>query len=221
MATSSGKKRSASTQKSRGTTGSKNTQKTKSKSIDYRKESELFHEIGLIIFFIVMVLLFLCNFGIVGVFGNAIRNIMFGIFGFVAYVIPVVLFIGVCFWYANAGNPHAIRKILSAVFLLLMIGVLFDMLAKNASNLTEYNIKTIYENCKIHRNGGGVFAGSIHYILNKYLGFVGTVLVVVLCIAVSFILLTEKSFPQAREQASPNVRRHLKQKPAPSPVWQS
>ena len=134
----------------------------------------------------------MCNFGLIGQVGNAIRDIMFGIFGLTAYIAPIALFLGVSFWYANSGNPHAIRKLVSAIFLLLMVGVLCDMFAKNASNLTEYQVKVLYENCKTNRNGGGVIAGSIHYLLNKYLGFVGTVLIVVLCAAVSFILMTEK-----------------------------
>ena len=193
MANSSGKKKSTSAQRNRKTTNSKNTTKRKQSAVDYRKESEMFHEIGLIIFFIAMVILFLCNFGLIGQVGNAIRDIMFGIFGLTAYIIPIVLFLGVSFWYANSGNPHAMRKLVSAIFLLLMVGVMCDMFAKNASNLTEYQLKALYENCKMNRNGGGIIAGSIHYVLNKYLGFVGTVLIVVLCAAVSFILMTEKS----------------------------
>lgn len=193
MANSSGKKKSTSRQRSRKTTNSKNTTNRKQSAVDYRKESEMFHEIGLIIFFIAMVILFLCNFGLIGQVGNAIRDIMFGIFGLTAYIAPIALFLGVSFWYANSGNPHAIRKLVSAIFLLLMVGVLCDMFAKNASNLTEYQVEVLYENCKTNRNGGGVIAGSIHYLLNKYLGFVGTVLIVVLCAAVSFILMTEKS----------------------------
>ncbi len=193
MANSSGKRKSTSTTKNRKTTNSKNTTKRKQTAVDYRKESEMFHEIGLIIFFVAMVILFLCNFGLIGQVGNAIRDIMFGIFGLTAYIIPIVLFLGVSFWYANSGNPHAMRKLISALFLLLMVGVLCDMFAKNASNLNEYQLKVLYENCKTHHNGGGVIAGSIHYVLNKYLGFVGTVLIVVLCVAISFILMTEKS----------------------------
>jgi len=193
MAASSGKKTSSSNQRKKNTTNSKNSSKYKKTAVDYRKESEMFHEIGLIIFFIAMVLLFLCNFGIIGTAGNVIRDIMFGIFGLAAYIAPIVIFLTVCFWYANSGNPHAIRKLISALFLFLMLSVIFDMIAQNASNMTEYSLKTLYDYGKMNRKGGGIFAGSLHYVLNKYLGFVGTILVVLLCSAVSFILLTEKS----------------------------
>lgn len=193
MAATSGKKTSSSGQKKKNTTNSKKSSQYKKNAVDYRKESEMFHEIGLIIFFIAMVLLFLCNFGIIGTAGNAIRDIMFGIFGLSAYIAPIVLFLTVCFWYANSGNPHAIRRLMAALFLFLMLGIVFDLIAQNASNMTQYNLKNLYEYGKIERKGGGIFAGSLHYVLNKYFGFIGTILVVLLCASVSFILLTEKS----------------------------
>ncbi len=178
---------------SRQSTGTKRNYTKRTAPVDYRKESEMFHEIGLIIFFIAMVILFLCNFGLIGPVGNAIRGILFGIFGLTAYIVPVVLFIGVTFWYANTGNPHAIRKLFAGTFLFIMAGVVCDLISQNAINLTTYDAKLLYDNCSNSFNGGGVLAGSLTYVLNKYLGFVGTVLVVVLCSAVSFILMTERS----------------------------
>ncbi len=194
MATSTRKKTSSSNQtRKKQTSSGKKTAAHRKTAAEYRKEREIFHEIGLIIFFLLMVLLFLCNFGIVGPVGNAIRDIMFGIFGWSAYAAPAVLFIAVTFWYVNAGNPHAIRKLISGAVLFIMAGIVCDLIAHNASNLTEYDMKQLYENCSRERNGGGVIAGSLTYVLYKYLEFVGTALVVVLCSAVSFILMTERS----------------------------
>ena len=187
--------RSTSTRNTGGrqSTGTKSNNSKRTAPVDYRKESDMFHEIGLIIFFIAMVILFLCNFGLIGPVGNAIRGILFGIFGLTAYIVPIVLFIGVTFWYANTGNPHAVRKLLAGIFLFMMAGVICDLISHNATNLTAYDAKLLYENCSTAYNGGGVLAGSLTYVLNKYLGFVGTLLVVVLCSAVSFILMTERS----------------------------
>ncbi len=200
MATSS-QRRTSSSNTTRKNTTKKSTSKSsagktstrKPTAAEYRKESEMLDEIGLIIFFVLMVILFLCNFGIIGVVGNAISGVMFGLFGLTAYAVPVVLFIAVTFWYANTGNPHAVRKLVSGIVLFIMIGVICDLIAHNASNMTAYDLKTIYNNCSTAKNGGGVFAGSLTYVLYKYLEFVGTILVVVLCAAVSFILMTEKS----------------------------
>ncbi len=196
MATSSQRRTSSSNTTRKKTTKSTNKKTTTSKkptAVDYRKESEMLDEIGLIVFFVLMVILFLCNFGIIGVVGNTISGVLFGLFGLTAYIVPVVLFIAVTFWYANTGNPHAVRKLISGIVLFVMIGVVCDLFAHNASNLNAYNLKTIYDNCSAGKNGGGVIAGSLTYVLYKYLELVGTILVVVLCAAVSFILMTEKS----------------------------
>jgi len=97
--------------------------KRKADAAQAAKDRELFHEIGLIVLLLVMILLFLCNFGLIGPLGNAVRDVMFGLFGWTAYAVPVVLFVGVAFWFANEGNPTALRKILAGAVLLIMAGV--------------------------------------------------------------------------------------------------
>ena len=65
MAKTSGTKKNTSQSSRTKTTKAKQgyTQPPKS-AADYQKDNELFEEIGLIIFFVLMILLFLCNFGI-------------------------------------------------------------------------------------------------------------------------------------------------------------
>ena len=186
-ASSSGSKRSGGKQQSSG------KKKSNAPTYDYQKESELLHEIGLIIFFILMVILFLCNFGIIGPVGNGISGVLFGIFGLTAYVVPVALFIAVSFWYANSGNPNALRKLIAGIVLFIMIGVICELLAGGSLSLEKYDLKQIYETAKSSKKGGGVIAGSLAYLLHHYLETIGTVLVVLLCGAISFILMTERS----------------------------
>lgn len=165
----------------------------KKTAADYRKENELFEEISLIVFFVLMVIMFLCNFGIIGPVGNAVSSVLFGIFGLTAYIVPVVLFIAVMFWYANRGSINALRKLISGIVLFLMAGIVCDLLFGNGSDIVEYSVKNIYKHCMQLKSGGGVLAGSITFVLCKYIGTIGTVLVVLLCSAISFILMTEHS----------------------------
>ena len=118
MASSSGKRTSSSGRTRKSTTSSRNRQAQRS-----AQDSELFHEIGLIVLFVAMLILFCCNFGIIGPVGNAISGVLFGIFGFTAYIAPIVIFLAVAFWFANEGNPTAVRKMIAGVVLFLMIGV--------------------------------------------------------------------------------------------------
>ena len=99
MASSSGKRTSSSNRTRKSTTNSRSRQAQRT-----AQDSELFHEIGLIVLFVVMVILFCCNFGIIGPVGNAISGVLFGIFGFTAYIAPIVIFLAVAFWFANEGN---------------------------------------------------------------------------------------------------------------------
>lgn len=207
MATSNGRKTTSSNKR---TTGRNTTNKTarnsakastKAKSVSRKKQdayqaaqdSALFHEIGLIVLFAVMLLLFCCNFGIIGPVGNTVSGVMFGLFGWTAYVAPVLLFLAVAFWFANEGNPNAVRKLISGIVLFVMVGIVCDLIVGNAAEMATYNVAMLYEGCATNKNGGGILGGSISYFLQMYLETIGAVLVVILCSVISLILLTEKS----------------------------
>ncbi len=200
--------RTSSSNKRTSGTASRTTSRTASrkKKADMAQDSALFHEIGLIVLFVAMVLLFCCNFGIVGPVGNAVSGVLFGLFGLLAYVLPLLIFLAASFWFANEGNPNAVRKLVSGIVLCVMLGVLCDLFAKGAGTLETYDIKTIYVNSRDGKTGGGVISGSISYLLQHYLETIGTVLVVLLCSVVSLILLTEKSLLSSVKKGGSRVR---------------
>ncbi|MCM1325608.1 MAG: DNA translocase FtsK [Bacteroidales bacterium] len=199
MASSSGRKTSSSKKStaSNKTSGRKRTSaKNNTREIDEyqaERDSEMFREISLIVLFIAAVFLFCCNFGIIGGAGDAISGVLFGLFGFSAYIVPPLLFLSVAFWFANEGSPTAVRKLAAGIALFVMFGVVCDLLAKGAVSLDEYDAGSVYALCSEGKKGGGVIAGSLAYLLKSYLEVFGTILVVLLCSVVSIILLTEKS----------------------------
>ena len=201
MASSSGKRTSSSNRTRKSTTNSRSRQAQRT-----AQDSELFHEIGLIVLFVVMVILFCCNFGIIGPVGNAISGVLFGIFGFTAYIAPIAIFLAVAFWFANEGNPTAVRKMIAGVVLFLMLGVICDLIARTAGSMEQYDIKLLYTNCSTGKKGGGILAGSICYLLLHYLETVGTVLVVLLCSVISLILVTERSFLNSMRNGGDRIR---------------
>jgi len=189
MAGTSGRKTSSSKKSNRNST----RKSSKHNTYQAEQDKELIHEIGLIIIFVVMVFLFLCNFGVIGPVGNQISGILFGIFGLTAYLAPVAVFLAIAFWFANAGNPNAVRKLIAGMVLFVMVGVVCDLFVNDVSSLEIYDVKALYERCSVNKNGGGVIAGSLTYLLGRYLEMLGTILVVLMCSAISLILLTEKS----------------------------
>ena len=84
--------------------------KTKMPREKTEQEREITKEISVILLFVICVLLFLCNFGIIGPVGNAVSGFLFGIFGSVAYIAPVVFFLAVTFGISNRGNFAAMVK---------------------------------------------------------------------------------------------------------------
>ena len=205
MAASNGRKTSSSNRKNTKSTASKASAR-KRKTNAAAQDSALFHEIGLIALFAVMVFFFCCNFGIVGPVGDAVSGVLFGIFGLTAYVLPVLLFFAAAFWFANTGNPSAVRKLAAGAVLFLMAGIVCDLIVKGASGMEKYSVADLYATCRETRGGGGVLGGSISFFLQGYLETIGTVLVVLLCSVVSLILLTEKSLLDSVKRGGSRVR---------------
>ena len=167
----------------------------KMSQVQLEQDRELFREIGLIVFCVAMLFLFLCNLGVIrGTVGEEICKVMFGLFGFMAYVTPVLIFLAVSFWFANEGSPTALRKLIAGIVLYLNVGVICELIGGPVRKLDAYDIQEIYNSCQSGKCGGGVLAGSLGYLLYANLEMVGTILIVLLCSVISLILLTERSF---------------------------
>lgn len=169
------------------------------------QETELFHEISLILFFAVAVVLFLCNFGILGPVGKGISSILFGLFGLPAYAFSILLFLAIAFFSANGGSSAAVRKIVAGAILFCMAGVICELFGDHIYGLEKYNIVEIYKFCSENHVGGGVLFGSLAYFLLHFLDTIGTVLVVLIVCLISVILLTEKSFVKGVKNGSKRV----------------
>ncbi len=195
MAATTGKRTSSSKRNTSKKTNTRNTNRSKQRTSKQQnaKDYALIHEIGLIVLFVFMVFLFCCNFGLIGEVGDYISGILFGCFGFTAYIAPILLFLAMAFHHANIGNPSVTRKIIAGVILFVMLGITSELITKNAINMDNYNLKMIYDSCKDTKAGGGIIAGSIAYVLYDHMELFGTILIVLLFTVISIVLLTEKS----------------------------
>ena len=206
MAASNGRRTSSSNSHRKSAGSQRSESRRDAESRQGAEDSELFHEIGLIVLFVAMLLLFCCNFGIIGPVGDAISGFLFGLFGLTAYIAPVLLFVAVAFWFANEGSPNALRKLIAGIVLFLMLGVICDLMAASADPMNGYSVQELYVSSRDARSGGGVLAGSLSYLLKHYLETLGTVLVVLLCSVVSIILLTEKSLLTSMKNGGSRMR---------------
>ena len=139
MAQTRKKSTGRSTSAGRKSTKGRSSQKRKSEPMDVAIRNEIL----LIVLFAVAVFLFLCNFGIAGVLGNTISNILFGIFGLTAYVMPLVLFFMIAFGMVNSGSSIAARKLAAGVFLILLAGIIFELFTGVPEKAVSYEIGEI------------------------------------------------------------------------------
>ena len=179
----------------KSTKGKKNTKstakKTQQKSGQSQNRDEIRGEIIILGLLAVCILLVLSNFGLGGIVGKTVSSVFFGIFGFMAYFLPFILFGAVAFGISNKGNSHAYIKLgaVAALFLILcgMIELLFHPYDKNAT-LFSY-----YVTSSEHKNAGGFAGGCLIRLFCPLFGKIGAGVILVVLGIISIILITERS----------------------------
>lgn len=182
------------TTNNRKTTTSRKTTKTNRQRRGEPMDLAIRNEIILIVLLALAVILFLCNFGIVGKVGDAVSGFMFGVFGLLSYVAPVVIFLAIAFGMSNAGNNIATRKLVAGGVLFLILGMIFELISASYTDTDTYQMLAIYQRCSENRNGGGIIAGSLAFACYKLLGIVGTVLAMIVIGIICAVIVTDKSF---------------------------
>lgn len=204
MASNQGRNQSSTKRKSTKTNtnrSSTNQRKTQTKSSTGRKKTQaepmdaaIRNEILLIGLFALAIILFLCNFGVVGKIGDAVSDFMFGVFGLMAYIAPIIIFLAIAFGLSNVGNNIATRKLVAGAVLFVLISMICELFGTQMASVDSYQIKEIYGRCSENHNGGGIIAGSLAYASYHFLGMVGTVLAIIVLGIICFVIVTEKSF---------------------------
>ena len=179
----------------KSTKGKKNTKstakKTQQKSGQSQNRDEIRGEIIILGLLAVCILLVLSNFGLGGIVGKTVSSVVFGIFGFMAYFLPFILFGAVAFGISNKGNSHAYIKVgaVAALFLILcgMIELLFHPYDKNATLFSYYVASSE------HKNAGGFAGGCLIRLFCPLFGKIGAGVILVVLGIISIILITERS----------------------------
>lgn len=179
----------------KSTKGKKNTKstakKTQQKSGQSQNRDEIRGEIIILGLLAVCIFLVLSNFGLGGIVGKTVSSVVFGIFGFMAYFLPFILFGAVAFGISNKGNSHAYIKLgaVAALFLILcgMIELLFHPYDKNATLFSYYVASSE------HKNAGGFAGGCLIRLFCPLFGKIGAGVILVVLGIISIILITERS----------------------------
>lgn len=190
----------------------KNTSRKRNKKQTKKKQdsqSFLKDEIIILSALAAGILLLISNFGIGGFVGDAVSSVLFGLFGTIAYIIPILLFIGIAFVISNKGNSIAYIKTAAGAGFTLMACTLFQLI------MNEYTAGTrlfsYYKISSMHKDGGGLLGGIVVSALCPAIGVIGTyVIVIILCI-ICLVIITEKSFIRGVKKGSEKAYSSAKQ----------
>lgn len=155
------------------------------------------NEVVLIGIFAAAIFLFLCDINVIrGDFGTFFKSVMFGIFGVLAYIIPVIFFLAIAFEMSNKGNTIAILKLVAGVVFVFLIGMFATIVTGQLSKVDEQHvISSLYliSNDGI-LSGGGVLFGTITYFIYSHIGIGGTIFLLIVLGIICVVIMTEKSF---------------------------
>lgn len=209
--TSRNKTGGASRAKAKNSSASKVKQNQTNKSLAQVKEPyvptekdiKLKNEIKLLIALVVTLLLLLSNFGFLSPVGDYLSYFMFGLFGFIAYIFPLVMFFGVAFLISNINNKRGIKKFIAGCALYILVSATMQLVFMEYDNtLSAFDY---YKICGKGKVGGGLIGALIEKSLHSLFGMLGTYIILALLIIITVVILTEKSFISGVKKGSSAV----------------
>lgn len=164
---------------------------TKGKSKKKQENTVLHGEIIILGVLAVCIFLLISNFGLGGLIGDIFSALMFGLFGWMAYPLPLLIFGVTAFLISNRGNTHAYIKAAAVVMFSILLTAFLELLINSyepGTTVLEY-----YRQASIGKEAGGVLGGCLISLLCPAIGVVGTYVILILLMLISIILITEKS----------------------------
>lgn len=181
----------------------KSSAQVKEHYVPTEKDIKLKNEIKLLIALVVTLLLLLSNFGFLSPVGDYLSYFMFGLFGFIAYIFPLVMFFGVAFLISNINNKRGIKKFIAGCALYILVSATIQLVFMEYDNtLSAFDY---YKICGKGKVGGGLIGALIEKSLHSLFGMLGTYIILALLIIITVVILTEKSFISGVKKGSSAV----------------
>ncbi|MCI9215478.1 DNA translocase FtsK [Lachnospiraceae bacterium 42-17] len=146
----------------------KSTRQTKKTAPE---QSFLGDEIFIWLTLAVSILLLISNFGLGGKAGAFAASVLMDIFGWVAYMVPFILFGAVAFIISNKGNLTAYVKTAAGCILTVLVCTFFELVCEE----------------------GGFLGSLVTRLLVPAIGVIGTYVVVIVSMIICLIIVTGKS----------------------------
>ena len=183
---------STGTRKKKSTAGRKTARKKTPSAKKRQKQAynrELVTEITILITLAVSVLLVISNFDIGGKVGTVISQFFFGLLGWMAYLFPVVLFMGTAFAIANYDNDLMPRKLWGVALAFWCLTTLIHLFTLGC--LKGETVSGYYTYCSQHKTGGGIIGGATAKFLCISFGTAGAYVLMFIFLIISVIIITQ------------------------------
>ena len=184
MAATKKKRTSSTTSKQKQKTTSKKKTAAKGNAAKRKQKAKeaysSFSEYMVIAAFFVCLFMFLTFFGIGGSIGSSLADFLRDIFGLIAILIPFVLFFVIWFLSANSSDFRAYRRVVALLLSLLFLCTMIQVIM----------------------NDGGSLGGILYHSLSPKIGNVGTFLLSLLGLVLSFVLFTGTSVVGAVQKSA-------------------
>lgn len=159
-------------------------------------------EVFLWIIVAVSILLFISNLGIGGNVGNAVSGFLFGVFGMVAFIFPVVLLIGSFFAVSNKGNSYAIAKLITVLVMIWFICVFMYLAVYSGEAVTP--AQSYIDSMQRH-SGGGFLGAVIGCLIVPGFGLIGSYVIDIVVLIICIVLITGKSIMKSMRNGGRKV----------------
>ena len=182
---------------------------TKKERMEQMAKEEAFRtEVILWVIVAIALLLFVSNLGFGGIVGQAVSGVLFGVFGLIAYVLPILILVVSFFAVSNKGNFHASVKIAAGVVFVAFF-CLFLSLA--GSGREYYEPMKAYTYSATERAGGGIVGGALAYVMVKAFGVIGSYIIDFIVLIICLVLITERSALKGMQKGGQKVYESAKE----------
>lgn len=147
-------------------------------------------EVILWVMLAVSIVLFVSNFGIGGKVGDLLSSFLFGVCGLLAYIFPILLFVGTVFVLSNGKNRIAVIKVIAAILFVCFLCLFLELV----SGVTEdYSPVRSYVHGMAERNGGGFLGGLFAWMICPNFGRVSAYVIDFIVLIITMVVVTERS----------------------------
>lgn len=201
------------TQRKNTNTSGRKKQQAKSKQTAKNKQvqdNQLRNDCIILFSIACAIILILTNFNLAGTLGRGIKWFMFGVFGVIEYIFPLVLVASVIFLMVNRDLIRVARIKTAAAYGLFV--VLCGMIQRvyNKPAIMESNVGEVFTYCADYKAGGGFLGGVLCKALSP-IGAIGTFVILMILAIICIVIITEKSFVSGLKNVKKSSQRMMQE----------